>query len=267
MLTFGQVGAAMAAVSKNIGSANQSSSAGGASFTDFLDATTSKAKTAATNVTSAENNITDFRNWKTEYLKKGISEDHRIEVNECSSGFEKLLAKASAQSGYDDPQAFVKSLSPDELTVLQHIHCLADPIKPDGLSKEGALNLLYSPDMAKDIDNDGFEMVGLAKTWQFPPVNAPESVKQAWQKTTANMSDDDKMLLSGSFLPLSIEGVTPSDAAYISPDADYIKIVQQVLDGAKFGSKFDESWQHETRDRQISMLTSLLSNLSNPTPA
>jgi hypothetical protein len=226
-----------------------------------------QAKIAMTTIPNkAEAVKADFQAWKTDYFKAGIGSDRRIEVEKNSSDFEKLMDKAAAQNAYDNPKKFLQMLAPAELATLQNIHGLAKPINPDGLSQEGALNLLLSPDKAQDTDNDGFQMVGLAKTWQFPPVNAPDSVKQAWKDTTAHMNEHDKMMLQASFLPLVIEGVT-TKSAYIEQDADYAKIVQQVIDGANFSKTQDQSWQHETRNRQLAGLKDLLGRLQNHSPS
>lgn len=202
----------------------------------------------------ADGRIADFRAWKSEYFTHGISEDHRQAVEDNSATYEAVLTKAASSNGFDNPKAFLKSLSPSELTAVQTIHCLANPIDVDSLSEEGAANLLVSPDQAQDIDNDGFEMVGAAKTRMFPPPNAPASVKQAWKDATAHMSDSDMMLLSGSFL-------ATDQSAYIAPDADYADLVQRTIDGAKLSAKYDQSWQHETRGRQLSLLQSFLNKL------
>lgn len=204
----------------------------------------------------------DFRSWKSDYFTKGISQDRRQSVQKYSTSFEKLIDKAVSQKAYDNPKRFLQSLSGQELKTLQHMHSLAAPINPANLSEEGALNLLLSPGHAKDIDNDGFQMVGLAKTWTFPPVNAPDSVKQAWDKTTANMSESDIMKLQGSFLPfIKVDG-SDSKIAFIKPDADYSAIIQKVLDGAEFSKNYDNtSEQRENRAKQITALKLLLSNL------
>jgi hypothetical protein len=62
---------------------------------------------------------------------------------------------------------------------------------------KSTLNLLYSPDQSKDINNDGLSDIGLAKMWKYPPPNAPEAVKQAWKEATAGRDD---WLLMAPFL-------------------------------------------------------------------
>lgn len=203
----------------------------------------------------------DFRDWQEKYFQRGIGEDRRQQVRDHAASFERLIDQAAEQHAYDDPLAFLQSLSTAELETLQSIHCLAEAIVPTGLSEEGALNLLYSPGHLQDIDHDGFQSVGLARTWTFPPVNAPESVKQAWLEVTADLSEREAMLLEGSFLVLTLPAHF-GGSAYIGPDADYRQIVQQVLDGAEFGRRFDEPAQRATRDRQIELLSELLGKLS-----
>ena len=47
-----------------------------------------------------------------------------------------------------------------------------------------------------DLNNDGLVEVGEGKTIHFPPVNAPASVKAAWQKATAELSESEKATLA-----------------------------------------------------------------------
>lgn len=267
MLTSAQIGATFSAVPQSGSKSPTVPQSTSSSFVAELAAIQSvkdKSSTAPGAVAQSETAESDkaesikseFREWKAEYLQKGIGQDRRQQVQQFSAGFEQLIDKAVAQRAYDNPQAFLRSLSPSELEVLQHIHCLADSLAPSGLSKEGALNLLLAPGHSQDIDNDGFQMIGLGKTWQFPPVNAPESVKQAWKETTAQLSESDVMLLEGSLLPMSI-----GNNAYISPDANYKTIVQRVIEGAEIGKKFDKPWQYETREREIELLKTFLGKL------
>jgi hypothetical protein len=247
---------------------NAAMASGAESFAAVLSAAESGASAVGSGPQSAEPHVvgqaerlkSDFRQWRAEFFQRGISNDRRQGVLQHSAEFEQLIDKAVAQNAYADPQAFLQSLSTDELKVVQEIHGLAESIVPAGLSEEGALNLLLSPDSSRDIDRDGFQMVGLGKKWQFPPVNAPESVKQAWKEATANMSESEVMLLQGSFLPFVIDGVT-NNSAYISPDADYRDIVQKTIDHAEIAKRYDKPWQLETRDRQIEFLETLLSKL------
>jgi hypothetical protein len=182
------------------------------SFQDVLSDITTNDKVT---LTAAEVNKNDFAEWKTDYFTKGIGDDRRIQVENDSASFEQIIDKAVATGGYYDPQKFLNNLSTEELAVLQHIHCLADPIKPQGLSKEGALNLLYSPDQSKDINNDGLSDVGLAKMWKYPPPNAPEAVKKAWKEATAGR--DDLLLMAPFRAAESNANMKPDGSGFYFP--------------------------------------------------
>ncbi|MDP3479343.1 MAG: hypothetical protein Q8R88_06200 [Desulfoprunum sp.] len=218
-------------------------------------------------VSSAEKNKSNFESWKSTYLTKGISKDHRAEVTEVSDLFKQVIDKAAASGGYDDPQTFINNLSPAELDALQHIHCLADPIIPQELSKEGALNLLYSPDQAKDINNDGILSTGLAAGWSYPPPNAPEAVKNAWKEATAGLSDMEVAMKMGPFMTAELSANFKPDGSgfyfpgepghrniYAEPNFSYTK---QVEDCLEMINKFKPSNYEEEKVLLQSFLGSL----------
>lgn len=194
------------------------------------------------------------------YFQRGISADRRQEVERYAAEFEQLIDRAEQANAEADPEAFLRGLSAGEREVLQHMHGLVDAIEPGKLSQEGAVNLLRSPGSARDVDRDGFQMVGKAKTWTFPPPDAPAAVKQAWEDTTRGLSEKDVFLLQGTFLPISIAGYE-SPSAYQGADTDYLGFVRQALASAEYSRRFDEPWQVETRNRQISLLKDLISHL------
>ncbi|MDC8829850.1 hypothetical protein [Alteromonas gilva] len=111
------------------------------------------------------------------------------------SGFADILANAAQQNG--SAKDFLQSLSPEELRLVQKANSLANPIEVNALSKEGAQNLLSQPDGSDlvDLNNDGIVEVGAARTIHFPPVNAPASVKAAWEEATADLAPFDKVTL------------------------------------------------------------------------
>jgi hypothetical protein len=102
-----------------------------------------------------------------------------------------ILNRAYSQGGMDDPVAFLKSLTPQEQGVVQRAHCLADPFDASTMSKEGAYNLLLPEGYQVDFNHDGIQEVGAAKTFTFPPLDAPEQVKRAWLTATQNMDEGD----------------------------------------------------------------------------
>jgi hypothetical protein len=104
-----------------------------------------------------------------------------------------ILNRAYSQGGMDDPVGFLKSLTPEEQGVVQRSHSLADPFDTSTISKEGAYNLLLPEGYQVDFDHDGIQEVGAAKTITFPPLDAPEQVKQAWLTATQDMDEGDMM--------------------------------------------------------------------------
>ncbi|GFK93351.1 hypothetical protein NNJEOMEG_01183 [Fundidesulfovibrio magnetotacticus] len=210
----------------------------------------------------ASERIAEFERWQRSYLTRGISEDHRRDVEASADTYRRVLGKAAAQGGYDDPQAFLQGLTKAELAAVQHIHCLADPIDPTGLDKEGALNLLYAPDQTRDIDRDGFQSVGKAKTWRFPPPDAPASVKRAWDAATAGMGEKDTLLLQGAFLGLTLPAATGQGSAYLGANADYAGLTRGILDAARREAVLAPAWQQASRAVEIGGLERFLAHLA-----
>ena len=193
----------------------------------------------------------DFQEWRAGYEPR-VFADRQQAVESQSSTYLSVLEKAAAQNGLSDPKAFLKSLSPQERHALQTIHSLADPIDPGGLTEEGAQNLILPPNRAEDVDRDGFNMVGLAKMWQFPPNNAPDSVKEAWKTATKDLNGNDLLLMT-SFMPLVIPGVN-NGSAYIPEDADYGAMTARTIEGLEYAKRFDKEWQRPVRENQIALL-------------
>lgn len=102
-----------------------------------------------------------------------------------------ILNRAYEEGGMLDPVGFLKSLTPAELAVVQRNHCLADPIDPAGLSREGAYNLLLPEGWRADFNHDDIVEVGAARTIQFPPSDAPPEFLDAWLATTRDMGEMD----------------------------------------------------------------------------
>lgn len=118
--------------------------------------------------------------------RRGTSENERL-------AYASILNKAYLNHGMDNPQGFLQSLSPAELAVIQREKSLAEPIQPQQLSKEGAMNLLLPTGYSVDLNRDGFEEVGLARTAGFPPRDAPAEFQQAWADTIDGMDEGDVM--------------------------------------------------------------------------
>jgi len=143
--------------------------------------------------------------------RRSISDQER-------EGFAELLALAASADAGSDPKAFLNGLSATEMELLRKVHCLADPIKVASLDYEGAYNLLVAPGEARDLDNDGLLGVGIGKGWQYPPPNAPEAVKKAWEEATAGIPESEKWLKMAPFLAASAcANVKPDRSGFYHP--------------------------------------------------
>jgi hypothetical protein len=218
---------------------------------------TPQAPSSKWNVPSPETLKTSFQTWANDLQVNSQGIDFVTRVHTHAEAFEQLIDKAAANGGYTDPIAFIRGLSEQERAVLQHVHSLAKPIEPGTLTEEGALNLLLPRSELKDIDKDGYVMVGAAKTWFFPPVDASPEIRQAWEQASANLTEAERFTATGYFLP------SPGQSAYLGDNLDaYRNLTAERLEGAKFAQQFDFSWQHEHRKKQIAFLTDFLSLLS-----
>lgn len=117
----------------------------------------------------------------------GIGVDEQAE-------FAAVLNKAYASDAMADPQKFLLSLSMQEMEALRINHGLADTIHVGGLSSEGASNLLLPRGYSLDLNNDGLEEVGAARTMSFPPRDAPAEFVTKWRAITADMDPGDEMV-------------------------------------------------------------------------
>jgi len=119
----------------------------------------------------------------------------------------------------------LNAMSKDELSLLQKTSSLAEPINVSEISDEGATNLLAHPDRTGmvDLNNDGIVEVGKAQTISFPPVNAPQHVKDAWEEATVNMTEGEEMMLQLSMhiqtYGINIEGAASKPA--LSPEQQW----------------------------------------------
>lgn len=125
------------------------------------------------------------------------------QVMGSSDAFLGIVEKAVVEDGYADPLAFVQGLSLGGLETLKAMHSTGD-LDPATMTEEGALNLILPFNERQDIDNDGFVEKGHGVGWTFPPVNAPQSVHDAWEKTTEGMSEGDRLMAQAMFMPVML---------------------------------------------------------------
>lgn len=133
--------------------------------------------------------------------------------------FSDLLDAANHQLDNDkSAKQVLSSMSQDEMKLLQKATGLADSIDVNSLSTEGVANLLAQPDKTGmvDLNNDGIVEIGKSTMVTFPPVNAPDSVHQAWDKATEGMAEGDKMIMQLHMhiatYGVEIEGINSKEA-------------------------------------------------------
>lgn len=161
--------------------------------------------------------------------------------------YSEILRDAYSQGGYATPKEFLAGLSSDQLHNVQQVHRLAEPIQVDGLSEEGALNLLIPPCAAVDSNRDGLSAVGVAMTIGFPDSTTPRDIRDAWDAATANLPEEEialrslqmKMPLLLANMHVDAEGkyvgqAEPGDADWVNPmvagDYSYRKAAKGWLD-------------------------------------
>jgi hypothetical protein len=158
--------------------------------------------------------------------RRDVSQDEQ-------ASYAAILNRAYSQGAMSDPQGFLKSLSSQELAVVQHNHCLADPIDPSSLSREGAYNLLLPEGWRADLNGDDIIEVGIGRLIQFPPADAPAGFRDAWIEATKGMKEMDiatyglVMFTSMHTLPI---GDRPMQRTLPTDSIDsYRKVVANIL--------------------------------------
>lgn len=175
---------------------------------------------------------TAYEKWSHQRRADGADSAYMDRVDAAKQTYLSIISKAAAGGGFKDPLAFVKTLTSEELQAIQTTQSLAREIDPSSLSAEGAFNLLLPRNMAQDLDGDGKFMVGLAETVVFPPGNAPQSVRDAWDKTTSSMDFELKMHLQ---ISLYATGQMDADGAGGWSDmTDYVNLIDRAVDGAQY---------------------------------
>lgn len=131
-------------------------------------------------------------------------------------------------------------------------------------SREGAFNLLLPQNLQVDINDDAIVERGIARTFAFPPPNAPQDVKDAWEAATAGMSDKERMLATTPFLTTVLtsnirfdeEGASvivnePGTPEYVNPfgstAAEWSQMLSQMIDSSRAMEKIDPTHAERTK--------------------
>lgn len=176
--------------------------------------------------------------------------------------FADILNRAYTEGGMIDPAAFLQSLTPEELAVVQRNHCLADRIDPSGLSREGAYNLLLPEGWRVDFNHDDLIEVGAGLTVQFPPNDAPAEFLDAWFTATRDMGEMDaatyglRMFISMHTVPIGeapMKRTLPPDSvdSYRQVLANHLDMIERLRGQLADG-------QYERDKAFFSLLKSLL---------
>jgi hypothetical protein len=200
-------------------------------------------------------------------LEAGASSDVIAGLDRNRAQFLDIADRAAAAGG--DAKDFISRLSPAERSVLQEVHRLADRIDAAGLTEEGAANLLQAPGYGVDTNGDGFTMVGKATTMQFPPGDAPEAVRSAFDDATAGMRGSDRAMLQMHMWsagnggipidPTAVQGQSGSKAQ----DMDYAELARQAINQILAGLPQQTS-QHgrDSAEARIDALLRFRANLA-----
>ena len=181
---------------------------------------------------------------------------------ESQATYAAVLNKAYSSGGIENARQFLGSLSTQELEAVRQNHCLADPIDTGSLSEEGAENLLLPEGYSVDLNHDGIDEVGAARTCSFPPKDAPAEFKEAWFQATAGM-DAGMMMTYGLMLHDAVYGMQingqSQGSLYAADNIDsYRSIISNYLASLEENKGFLAEGQYERDKAFFSKLQALL---------
>ncbi len=176
-------------------------------------------------------------------------------ADDLRTDYSQILSQAYREGGYVSPKSFLQKLSTEQLSAIQQVQHLADPIRVSSLSDEGALNLLLPPDTQVDMNNDGLTSVGIAQTIRFPDSQTPTEVRDAWENASAELDDIQVSIyrLMLSRFMASTDGIGGASASSASVDSylqrasgwlDYLEMfksrmpIEQYLRDKQFWTSF-----------------------------
>lgn len=165
-----------------------------------------------------------------------------------------------------NPQAFMQTLDGDKLDLLARVHSYGamSTLDPATMNDEEALNFILPDSQAVDLNDDAMVAMGNGgRSFRFPPPNAPQGVKDAWEEAAASMSEIDRMTLTLGFMPLNLKleangavvAIAPGDPdwknPFSGPNVPYRDMIEKQIDGLEHSRKFNDS---RTIDRFIAGL-------------
>jgi len=235
----------------------------------------SAASTAALTSTAVNNTLMRLQETGSVFSEKDAETmDYRGVTEDERNRYAEIIQDAASKDAYSDPLSYINSLSPEDVTVVQHVHCLAKPSGvTDTKTEEGAINLLLPPSQQVDLDNNGLISEGTANMFKFPPTNAPQSVKDAWDETTKDMTLSERLMTESAFMVVAISAnvqcddsgratgiCDPSDPDYKNPfgstEAEWMDTLDSMVSQYKGSVQ-----QHPELQDKLDFLTAFQDNI------
>lgn len=181
---------------------------------------------------------------------------------ESQAVYSAVLNKAYSAGGIDNARQFLATLSALEMDAVRQNHSLAEPIDTASLSEEGAANLLLPEGYSVDLNRDGIDEVGAARTMHFPPRDAPAEFREAWFQATAGM-DEGSMMTYGLMMHDAVYGMQIDGQSQGSPYAvdsldSYRRIISNYLASLEANKGFLADGQYARDKDFFSRLQALL---------
>ncbi|MBN9695128.1 MAG: hypothetical protein J0L85_04960 [Zoogloea sp.] len=181
---------------------------------------------------------------------------------ESQAVYAAILNKAYSSGGMDNARQFLSTLSAFEMDAIRQNHCLADTIDRASLSEEGAANLLLPEGYSVDLNRDGIDEVGAARTVHFPPRDAPAEFREAWFQATAGMDEGSMMtyglIMHDSIYGLQIDGQSLGSRYAVDDMDSYRQIVSNYLASLEAFKGFLADGQYERDKAFFTRLQTLL---------
>lgn len=166
--------------------------------------------------------VNDMKNYQTTQGRKDSQAPY-------TQAFETIYNKAKEEDvKLSNAKSFLDNLSQSELKTLQKYAGLAESIDLEGLSSEGAYNLLMHDYEQYDFNDDGVAEVGEAQRILAVAKTMPQDVRVAYIEAMNSMSDKDKLL--SMMLTLDPARITAriNNEPYTPTTIDYQFLKQRV---------------------------------------
>ncbi|KAB2968457.1 hypothetical protein [Zoogloea sp.] len=173
---------------------------------------------------------------------------------ESQATYASVLNKAYSAGGLGNARQFLATLSALEMDAVRQNHCLAGPIDTASLSEEGAANLLLPEGYSVDLNRDGIDEVGAARTAHFPPRDAPDAFKEAWFQATAGMDEGSMMtyglMMHDAVYGMQIDGQSQGSRYAVDSLDSYRQIISDYLASLEANKGFLADGQY-ARDKDF----------------